>query len=87
MQGKPAHRSSKAISVLLVDAPAPAGLRAVTVDGLIHIARLECERLLCVAVHRAKESGHDAVQGMRQLLKAPVAQVPIIAVRTIHCGD
>ncbi len=61
---------------MLVGEPAPAGLHALAVDGLVHKAGVELQRLLGGAVHGTELRANDAVQRVRQLLKAPVCQVP-----------
>ena len=71
-----AHLGPEGDGVVLVGEPAPAGLHAFPVDGLVHKAGAELQRLLAGAVHGAELRADDAVQRVRQLLEAPVCQVP-----------
>ena len=71
-----AHLGPEGDGVVLVGEPPPAGLHALAVDGLVDKARVELQRLLGGAVHGPELRADDAIQRVRQLLKAPVCQIP-----------
>ena len=71
-----ADREPEVVGVLLVGEPGPACLHPVPVDGAVDEAWVKLQGLVRVAADRAELCHHNAVQRVRQLLEAPVGQVP-----------
>jgi len=73
---KGAYWQPEVVCVLLVREPGPSRLRFVTIDCAVDETRDKLQRLVRVAADWTELSHHDAIQRVRQLLKAPVGQIP-----------